>query len=214
MRCFAHSPGSRLGRGQGVALLLALAMLLAPAAGATRAQETATPTADVPAPEECLIAPHPIPVFPAGVGQRAAATPGPLVSTPAPAFVPPRGEAADAETVAAVTATVREALACRNAGDFLRAYALFTDDMLVDLFGGPSTVDLDVVLAVNEGPKPVPKARRLALVAISDVTLLPDGRAGAIVETRGARRAFRDYLFFAFDPVTGRWLIDGQEDLP
>ena len=57
---------------------------------------------------------------------------------------------------AAIAATVREAIACRNAGDFLRVYTLFTQDMLVALFGGPATVDPEVRSAVakNRGRSP------------------------------------------------------------
>nr|MBA3451098.1 hypothetical protein [Chloroflexia bacterium] len=173
------------------------------------AQATPAPSArDVPAPEECQIAPRPFPLFPAGVGQRAAATPAPVATPPAPPFTPPAGDPADTETVAAVTATVREALACRNAGEPLRAYSLFTQDMIVALYGGPATIDPELRRAVVEGPTPIPRARRLAIVAIDDVVILPDGRTGAVVATETARRTFRDYLIFEQDPASGRWLID------
>lgn len=176
----------------------------------------ATPTAaagDVPAPEECRGEPRSFPLFPAGVGQRAAATPAPIVTAPETAFSPPAGNPADAETVAAVTATVREAIACRNAGDLLRASAQFTEKMLVSLYGGPATIDPEFRASVVAGPRAVPPTRRLAIVSISDVTLLPDGRVGALVETRTERRDFRDYLFFAQDPATDRWLIDESVEL-
>ena len=179
------------------------------------AQGTATPAAlDVPAAEDCQVGLPPLPLFPAGVGQRAAATPAPIVTATEEPFAPPAGATADAETVAAITATVREAIACRNAGDFLRVYALFTQDMLVALLGGPATVDPEVREVVAAGARPVPGARRLALVAVSDVVLLPDGRAGALVDTENARRTFRDELFFAFDAASGRWLIDAAVPLP
>ena len=38
------------------------------------------------------------------------------------------GEAADEATVQAVTDTYRELIACLNAGEYLRVYALYTDD--------------------------------------------------------------------------------------
>jgi hypothetical protein len=178
------------------------------------ARAQATPTAatlDVPSPQECLVAPRPLPLFPAEVGQRAAATPGPLPTAPAQPFVPPTGEAADAETIKGVTATVREALACRNGNDLLRAYALFTEDMIVSLFGGPATIDPEVQQAVVEQPSPLPRRQRLALVSLTDVVLLPDGRAGAIVETQAGNQTFRDYLVFKHDSTSGRWLIDGTK---
>jgi hypothetical protein len=130
------------------------------------------------------------------------------VTEPAPPFSPAAGDPADAETVAAITSTVREALACRNAGDYLRAYALFTPEMIAQLFGGPATIDPEVIVAAVEGPRPVPPARRLGIVAITDVVTLPDGRVGAFVETATQRRNFRDYLFFERDPQGDRWLID------
>ena len=40
------------------------------------------------------------------------------------------GEDADEATVQAVTQTYRELVACLNAGEFLRVYALYTDDYL------------------------------------------------------------------------------------
>ncbi len=197
------------------ALLLVLFGALA-FSSASVAQAQATPTAierDTPAPEECLVATREFPLFPAGVGQRVAATPAPVVTPPAEPFTPPAGAAADAETIAAVTATVREAIACRNAGELLRAYALFTQDMIVALYGGPATIDPELRRVVAEGPRQVPPARRLAIVAIDDVVTLADGRAGAVVETETASRTFRDYLIFEWDADSGRWLIDESEPL-
>ena len=192
----------------GCALLLIAGVSLSrmPSVGAQ-----ATPTAgmlDVPSPQECQVAPRQFPLFPEGVGQRAAATPLPLATPPAAPFIPPQGEAADAETVAAVTATVREAIACRNGNDFLRAYTLFTENMIVSLFGGPATIDPEVGQAITEQPGPLPRRQRVALVDVSDVVLLPDGRVGAVVDTQTVKQTFRDYLYFTRDPASGRWLID------
>jgi hypothetical protein len=199
--------GIRGGRA-GAVFFFAVATVIMAGVPEVRAQ--ATPTAlslDVPAPEECLLEPRALPLFPEEAGQRAA-TPAPVVPGPAEPFSPPAGDPADAETVAAVTATVRAAIACRNAGDLLRAYTLFTDDMLVVLFGGPATVDPEVRQVAGEGPRPLPAARRLGIVVIRDIVLLPDGRVAAVVETATIRRLFRDYLFLVQEPTTGRWLID------
>ena len=43
----------------------------------------------------------------------------------------PEGDVVDEETSAAVTALYQQLIACLNEGDFLRAYALYTDDYLV-----------------------------------------------------------------------------------
>jgi len=198
--------GVRAGFASLLILLAALALHSSPSA---RAQATPiTQTIDAPAPNECLVARPEALYFPNSVIQAAPATPAPIVTEPAPPFTPPAGDPADAETIAAITATVREALACRNAGDYLRAYALFTPEMIAQLFGGPATIDPEVIAAAVEGPRPVPSARQLGIVAISDAVILPDGRVGAIVETATARRDFRDYLFFERAPEDDRWLID------
>lgn len=169
---------------------------------------------NVPSPAECQIPLPEMIEFPADSMQPVAATPRPIVADPEPAFAPPQGEPADEETVAGVTATVRESIACRNAGDYARMLVFFTPAMLVELYGSPATVDPEVLQGIQEGPRPVPDARRLRIDAIDDVVALPDGRVGALVQTSTPRREFRDYLFFVRDPESGRWLIDGSVSLP
>jgi hypothetical protein len=186
-------------------LLVCLRQIPAPA---VVAQATPAAQFDIPSPRDCRVAPRSQPLFPPGVGQRAAATPAPIVTSPPGPFSPPRGEPADAETTAAVKATVRESVACRNAGDFLRAYALFSQHMLVSLLGGPASIDVTIRSTLEDKPRMVPRTDRLVLIAVDDVTLLPDGRAAAIVTTRNAQHLFRDHLVFVRDPSTGRWLID------
>lgn len=166
------------------------------------------PVSNVPGPEECMVEPRALPLFPEGVGQRAAATPLPLATAPEPPFAIPQGEPADVDTTTGVSATLREAIACRNANDFRRAYALFTQDMLVSLFGGPATIDPEIRTAIEEGAAPLPRRQQLALLTLTNIILLPDGRVGAVVETGNSRRAFQDYLIFEQDPTSGRWLID------
>jgi hypothetical protein len=167
-------------------------------------------TPDVPKPEACQVAPRSLPLLGAPDPSALAPTPAPL-ETAAP-FAIPNGKPADAATVAAVTATVREAIACRNAGEFASAYALMSNRMLLQLFGGPATIDPEIADALASEPRRVPKDRRLALVAVSDVQSLADGRVGAIVETRTGEASFRDYLFFV--AAGDRWLIDESVPLP
>ncbi len=199
------------------AFCLALTIAVLCASQPILALAQATPTAgelDVPLPQECKIEPRELPLFPPGVGQQTAATPAPVESVPAAPFVASAGDPADAETVAAVSATVRESLACRNGNDLASAYALFTPEMLVALFGGPATIDPEVSATLAEDVGPLPRRLRVALVAVNDIVMLPDGRAGAVVETMTLERAFRDYLFFVLDASSGRWLIDEVEALP
>lgn len=195
----------------GMATIL-LALSLCPAAAFAQATPIASDP-NVPSPDECRI---PLPEsieFPADSMQPVAATPRPIVTGSPEPFAPPRGEPADEETVASVTATVRESIACRNAGDYARMLVFFTPAMLVELYGSPATVDPEVLRGIQEGPRPVPEARRLRIDAIEDIVTFPDGRVGALVETSTPRREFRDYLFFEFDEEIGRWLIDGSVPL-
>jgi hypothetical protein len=193
-----------------IVVMLIGAAFAASSGDSALAQATPTPAAlDIPAPNECQVTPRALPLFPPGVGQQTAATPRPLASPASGPVVVAAGTPADAETVAAVTATVRETLACRNAGDFPRAYALFTQQMLVQLFGGPATVDPEIQVAVSEKPHRLPREERIGLVSLDQAVILPDGRVGAIVTTATPSRLFRDFLVFAHDPASGRWLIDG-----
>ena len=181
------------------------------------ARAQATPVAEdpgVPGPAECQIALPESIEFPADSMRPVAATPAPIVTASPEPFTPPAGEPANEETAAGVTATVREAIACRNAGDVARSLVFFTPNMLAELYGSPATVDPEVLQGIQEGPRPVPEPRRLRIDAIEAIVALPDGRIGAFVETSTPRREFRDYLFFVLDPETGRWLIDGSVSLP
>jgi hypothetical protein len=168
---------------------------------------------NVPAPDECQIALPETIEFPADSMRPVAATPRPIITEAETPFAPPAGEPADEETVAAITATVRESIACRNAGDFARMLVFFTPNMLAELYGSPATVDPEVLQGIQEGPRALPEPRRLRLDAIESIVMVPDGRVGAVVETSTPRREYRDYLFFVLDAESGRWLIDGSVPL-
>lgn len=178
-----------------LALLPAILLVLAQLPAATT---TATPV--VPEPDECTVAPRSLPL-PGG-----AATP----TTPeavATEFVRPTGAQADDATKDAVNATVRQSVACANAGDLLRGLALYTDRFLANQLVGPNGItQQNMALLAATPPATSPAANRLTLVAVQDVIQLSDGRVGATVVTRNADGTFEDYLFFA--QVNGDWLID------
>lgn len=189
--------------------------------GAGVAAQDATPTsretgeklgAIEPHPDECLTEPRSLPLFPDPVVGSTPATARPTI-TGTPALASPEMRA-NAATTAAVTATVREVLACRNAGDYRRAYALMTDRMLTQLFGGPETIDPEVAAALEARPDRLPRNQRLTLISVSDVRLLADGRVSAEVESRlvtSTRDGFLDEIVFV--RVGDRWLIDGTTPL-
>jgi hypothetical protein len=128
-------------------------------------------------------------------------------ASPAP-LVRPQGEPADAAVTEAVVATVHEVFACANAGDFLRVYALFTDDYLRGFLAGTPLSD-EVIAFFTASPVPLPESEQRIIVRIGDVQFLPDGRAGVVVvldEPDDPRTEEPDYL--SLELVGERWLVD------
>ncbi len=138
----------------------------------------------------------------------------PVLATPEAAepmaLVPvPLGEPADAETVAGVSATVREVFACFNAGDFGRATALFSEN-LVRQFGPSPEESPEDVRAFLEAAEPAPEEARIQLLAVTDVAVMEDGRVGAFVVSvdptvppEGAEAAL-----VVFVEAGDRWVVD------
>jgi hypothetical protein len=165
----------------------------------------ATPLPAQPAPEACRIGPRSIPNLQV-VGQ----TPVPRVDPAAPiAELLRMAEPASAETVAAITRTVFEVVACRNAGDDARRFALFTDDGLRSLVAPlpeGATWDPDFSYLATP-PAAVAAAQRATLLAIDDVLVLPDRRIAARVTIVAGDGATQEALF-VFVPQGERYLVD------
>jgi hypothetical protein len=115
----------------------------------------------------------------------------------------PAGEPA----VAGITDLVRMSVACTNANDPMRSFALFTDRYLQERFGGDNEDDLGHLLAaLTRTPEVAQERDRLTLDAIADVTQLPDGRVLATVTTSNSDAVFEDLLLFV--ELEGEWKID------
>jgi hypothetical protein len=176
----------------------------AAAAGEAHAQATdAAPAAPGPTdPASCTVEPRTMAELRQIIdaAAQARATPAPEPS-PLPLSALPPGEPADAETVAAITATVEQAVACRNATDTLRYLALLSDDLLRAL-----AVDLAYFIVEDRTglrtPTPLYEEDWIHLEEISCARVLPDGRVGAVVEAGGQR----SFLIFVADG--DRCLID------
>jgi hypothetical protein len=125
-------------------------------------------------------------------------------------FELPEGQTADPATVAAVTATMWEAVACTNAGDFLAGFALLSDRFAREILGEEPLTE-DDVQQLAASPEALPEERRATLHAVRDVRVLPDGRVGALVESEYPDEPPAgvevDYFYFAEEG--GRYLIDG-----
>jgi hypothetical protein len=129
-----------------------------------------------------------------------------VAGSPAP-FTAPEGEPAGEAEIEAVTATMREVVACLNAGDYRRAYALYTENYLLRVFAGQSA-DLS-----QSTPVPNEAVMQNALVGVTDVILLEDGRIGARIELATGPDALEVLLYSVFAQVDDRWLIDEETAL-
>ncbi len=164
----------------------------------------ATPIAEViePKPDECVIEPRKF--------QTAdAATPiaAPSGVLPAPASLP-EGAPASPEDTGAVAAVAREALACRNAGDLRRAYALMTDRFIEGMLGGEAGPAPEVLAMLQNRSERVSRNDRLELLSVEDVQSIEDGRIRAEVTSQNASTMFTDILLFAPNDAGDGWLID------
>jgi hypothetical protein len=150
-------------------------------AGAQPATPVAFPV--TPDPALCRVAPRPITDF-----TRFQGTPGTPVAdgaTPAASdsntFVPPQGEPADPATTADVVGTAVEIFACYNAGDFLRATALWSDAFVARVFLNPPPTEEEIA-NIAASPVPLSPAEANQILAVREVVVLPDGRVGAFFD--------------------------------
>ena len=204
-----------------IGLLAALAIVgwHAPAA----AQDaTPKPAADEfpisPDPADCQVEPRTVDELIAlwyGPGGSAVATPAEEAAATEVSI--PIGSPADEATTADIVATVREVFACFETGDFLRATALFTDD-LARIFGPGPGVSEEDARAFLAAPEPATEAEASLIVAIADVMVLADGRVGAFVVDRSADDGTH-VGYVVLEHQGDRWLADediefgGQENV-
>ena len=192
-------------------VLLALALVTPTAVLA----QDATPTAwagEAIDPDECQVKPITVEKvialwFPEAAGTPTLAAPEAemeLSSVPLPL-----GEPADPATVAAVTATVRELLACQNRIENGRFYALVTDALLRRWgpIPGETPEDIPAHLAPLE---PIPVEEYVRLLAVTDVSVMADGRVAALVvsDDPPIPPEGPETLLMLFVEEEGRWLID------
>lgn len=126
------------------------------------------------------------------------------------------GEPADAATTAAVTDTILQVTACFAAGDMLRAYALFTDDLATRFGPEPGTPrsDAEAFLATgdDDDEDEGDVEGQSELLSVANVMILPDGRASAFIVDRYA--AGDALTLVIFEQVGDRWLADEAVEFP
>jgi hypothetical protein len=168
-----------------------------------------------PEPAACQVAPRPVEDLIPILTTESEATSD--AATPDEATIP-LGYPAGRERALEVTATLTEIMACLNAGDFLRAMALFTDDGLRRFMGpwaaeGPWT-EADVRQFATTAV-PLAADEQQTLLGVANVARLDDGRLTAFAliddpfEASGQPQAL--FLYFAYQD--SRWRIDDFSEL-
>ena len=168
------------------ALMLAAAMLLmvtAPDTGAT-AIDVAT----------CDLTPIQLPLFegtplPDVVASQVLATP-----------------AADTYSEAAVRDVLEQYVACINTGDPTLIWAMFSPHWFARTFADPQQHYLPAFEQMLSIPATSDATEPLALEAVEDITLLPEGRIDVTASFRSGDREWQDTLTLIY--VDGQWLID------
>ncbi|MDP9369397.1 MAG: cupredoxin domain-containing protein [Chloroflexota bacterium] len=194
-------------------LVGAIALLVSFGGGISAWAQQGTPVlGEVPDPSLCQVQPRAPEAIQQLVGTPMAgkaATPiaqeGNASPTP---FVQPEGQEADQQTVDQVAATVRELVACLNAGDYLRAWALYTDDYILRNFAARGPLGVDAVEDLAATPVPVVQEQQIAFVGVINARMLADGRVGAIVETNDPSEGGWVRWYGEFVMMGDRYLID------
>jgi len=135
--------------------------------------------------------------------------------TDAGEFILPEGEPADEATMAGITATAQEWVACVNSGQYLKLLALFSDEWLYLEYSDPPLTK-EQIADLSATPQVVPKKLYGSLRAVRDVRVLPDGRVAALVETDFPEEPPEgvEVDFLVFVHRDDRWFIDDLvEDL-
>src|SRR5215210_4149847 len=181
-----------------LAALTVLSMLLF-AHPAVIAQDATPAAGEVIDPAECQVEPRSIEELQQLVGtanEGTEATPGAAQAGSM------QGEDADEATVQAVTQTYRELVACLNAGEFLRVYALYTDDYL-----GRTLTDRGIDPEQLQATPAPDQRETTALVGVSDVRQLAGGQVTARVETTSSPEGAATVIQSVLEPVEDRLLI-------
>lgn len=177
-------------------LVVAFAILLLSPGIAIAQEATPGPFPVAPDPSECRVAPRgPVIVL------TSEGTPEPWPTVGSEVDLPV-GQPASVTDIADVTAVEREIIACGNAADLPRAYALVTEDsakqmVMAGAVGLLGSVDF---------------SSPIMLLDVRDVRVLPDGRLGAIVvwQLPILDTTEIETLIHAYEHVDGQWRIDEE----
>ncbi len=167
-------------------------------------------TPEVLDPTLCAVEPRTVENLQQLLGAQAVGQATPVASPAALAtpFVLPQGSSAEADAVEEVTETVREAIACLNAGDTLRYLALHTDTYVARL-AAQGTLSQEQLDTFSAPPTPLDPAAQIGLISVEHIRMLADGRIAMLIRqddpTAGPQR-----LFLVLVEQGGRYLIDEE----
>lgn len=186
-----------------------IALFFTMAVGVASAQDAATPFAgrETLDPALCVVAPRPPDVLtPASTATVSASPATPIAASE------PSGQAMSEQTQGEITAAIRALYACLNGGDPLRTLALFTDPAAAQFLAShPDLAPSDLAAS----PTATAVENRIALVAVADLRLLPDGRVFALVTQDDPNRPpdGPEPVFLTFAKQGDRWLVDSFQVL-
>lgn len=198
---------------------LFLLVLLATGLTLTASAQEATPTAPLGEPvdpAECQLAQRPREEildlwFPSKLATPVMATPV-KSDVVFPTAVPlPLGSPADADTVAAVTQTLRRTMACANAGDYWGLLSLSSDNLI--RYYRPDAADREEARRIaDESFPPSPEGQYWRLIAVTDVAVMDDGRVAAVLVSDDplSRSPGPETQLFFLVKERGRWVLDGS----
>ncbi len=119
------------------------------------------------------------------------------------AFTLPEGETASEEVVAEVTTLYQRLASCLNSGDYLRVYALYTDDYLI------RNLDPETFADVPATPVAVEESQQTTFNSVLDANVLEDGRIAALISTTNAQTG-DVVLFSLLKQGEEGWQIDEE----
>ena len=188
-----------------VMLVFLVMMAMATVPGASLAAQDGTPAAgaascaDVQPRDEAFfraLSGTPAATAEGAAGQAAVATPTP--------FAMPEGEAADEATLADIGALYEQLVACLNARDYLRVYALYSDEYL------ERNLSEEILTTLAATPLPAESSTQSAFGGVQEARILSDGRIGALITTSNPRSG--EVVVFATLRRDGnRLLIDDEQ---
>jgi hypothetical protein len=166
----------------------------------------------VVSPDECVAAPRATDQIAGLLGLS-----GEGIAPPAlPTITAPLGQNLEAEQAVPVKEAAREILACFNAGDIARASALMTDNGVIRTYWQlTETPELRTTAQERIGTAvPRPEPAQIRLVTVTDISVLPDGRAIAfvVINDPAAPQPGPETLLFYFKDQDGKWLLDDWVD--